>query len=312
MIADRQILSATKPSFFHQFPNMPAELQLEVWENATPEPQAGYILLSDNLQVLQAPPAMAHACKTSRDVVLKCGRLYSLDNGSLCWFNSDTDFLLWGGGPLGLGELAPAIQNIVIPRRLLNDYYTACETFERLLTDSEFTGLKNIFVNLEDDVSFVTKQWNPQVESELFNSESNTVVVPDLNLYNDSMDRIDRVASLLPQRLADHWQQHKSIAFNDDDEHWWVVLGGQIMHAYLSTVARLCEEINEDEYYQFEAGTLMHPSGEMTWWDFLFERAPNVLPTQAFARTTEREKVEGLIQDGDDNDDDDDLMSSKL
>ncbi|XDG07058.1 hypothetical protein ABKA04_006673 [Annulohypoxylon sp. FPYF3050] len=309
MTTDREILFATDRPFFHQFPTMPAELQLEVWENATPEPQAGYILLCNSAQVLQAPPAMAHACKTSRDVVLKSGRVYELENGTMTWFNQETDFFLWGGGSPRLGELAPAIQNIVIPRRILSDYSKACETFEHLLTDSEFTGLQNIFVNLEEEFTFVNKQWNPQVESTLFDSESNTVIVPDLNIYNNSMDRIDRIAPMLPQRLADHWQQHKGIAFNEDDDHWWVVLGGQIMHAYLSTVARLCEEITEDQYEEFEMGTLMHPSGEISWWDFLFERAPYILPTQIFARTTEREKVEGRIEHIEDGDD---LMPAKL
>ncbi|KAI1093504.1 hypothetical protein F5B19DRAFT_449624 [Rostrohypoxylon terebratum] len=300
MTTNHQILPANNRLFFHQFSKMPGELQLEVWENATPEPKAGFILLSDSVKILQAPPAMAHACKTSRDVVLKSGGMYELSDGDMTWFHAETDFLLWGGGTLGLGELAPAIRNIVIPRRILNAYFMACETFERLLADSELTGIQNIYVNLEEEFTFVGKQWNPQIGSELFNSESNTVVVPDLNIYNDSMDRIDRVVPMLPQRLADHWQQHKGITFNDDEEHWWVVLGGEIMHAYLSTIARLCEEITEEQYDEFEAGTLMHPSGEISWWDFLFEKAPYILPTQIFARTTEREKVEGHIENGDD------------
>ncbi|KAI1213831.1 uncharacterized protein F4807DRAFT_469623 [Annulohypoxylon truncatum] len=300
MSANQQLQPATRLSTFPRFSSLPTELQLDIWEKAMPEPQAGYILLSGSVQILQAPPAIAHVCKASRDIALKSGRVYELEDGRRTWFNKETDFFLWGGHNLGLGELAPAIQNIVIPRHMLDDFSEACEAFEMLLTDSELSGLRNIFVNLEDKFTLVNEQWDPQVNSELFQSESNTAIVPDLNLYNDSMDRIDRIASMLPQSVANYWRQHNEIAFNDNDDHWWVVLGGQVMFAYLSTVARLCVEISDEEYDEFEAGTLMHPSGDISWWDFLFERAPNVLPTQLFARITERERVGGFIEEGDD------------
>ncbi|KAI0890670.1 uncharacterized protein GGS22DRAFT_151538 [Annulohypoxylon maeteangense] len=298
MSDNQQLQLGTELSSFPQFNFLPMELQLDIWEKSMEETPAGFVLLSGSVQILQAPPAIAHVCKASRGVALKSKRIYKLEDGRTTWFNKETDYFLWGGYNLGLGELAPAIQNIVIPRHILDDHSKACEAFEVLLTDSIFSGLRNIFVNLENNFTFVDKQWGALVNSELFQPESNTIVVPDLNLYNNSMDRIDRVVSMLPPHVAHCWNQHKEIAFNDMDDHWWVVLGGDVMSAFLSTVARLCGEITEEQFEQFEAGTLMHPSGNISWWDFLFEMAPNVLPTQVFARITSREKVEGIIGEG--------------
>ncbi|KAI2470067.1 hypothetical protein F4781DRAFT_392235 [Annulohypoxylon bovei var. microspora] len=300
MSADQQLQPMTKLLTFPQFSFLPIKLQLNIWEKVMPEPQAGYIALFGPVQILQSPPAIAHVCKVSRGVALKTGRVYKLEDGKRTWFCKETDFFLWDGCSLGLGELAPVIQNIVISRHILDDYSKACEAFEMILTDGEFSGLRNIFVNLENRFTLVSKRWDPEIKSRLFQSESNTVVVPDLNLYDDSMDRIDRVISILPRQVADCWKRHRQIAFNGSDDHWWVIMGGQVMYALLSTMARLREDISDEEYDEFEAGTLIHPSGEISWWDFLFREAPHILPTQLFARITDRETVDGVIEEGDD------------
>ncbi|KAI1461702.1 hypothetical protein F4805DRAFT_476219 [Annulohypoxylon moriforme] len=300
MSTDKQLQLSTKLSSFPQFSFLPKELQLDIWKKSIEDRPAGYVLLSGPVQILQAPPAIAHVCRASREVALESQGMYRLEDGRTTWFNKETDYFLWGGYELGLGELAPAIQNIVIPRHILDDNSKACEAFEALFTDSEFSGLRNIFVNLENEFTFVNERWDQRVNSKLFKPASNTIVVPDLNIYNNSMYCIDSIASLLPLQVARNWRENQAIAFNDDDDHWWVVLGGDVMFAYLSTVARLSKDISDDDYDAFEAGILMHPSGKITWWDYLFARAPNVLPTQIFTRITNRERVQGFIEEGDD------------
>lgn len=60
-----------------------------------------YILQSGPLQVIQRPPAIAHVCEQSRNVALRTGRMFLLENGRLTWFRPETDVFLWAGLKLG-------------------------------------------------------------------------------------------------------------------------------------------------------------------------------------------------------------------
>ncbi|KAI1106694.1 hypothetical protein F4804DRAFT_330110 [Jackrogersella minutella] len=292
---DQQHHLESGPPSVTQFRSLPTELRLVIWEDAMPEPHVGYVALSNSRHIFQTPPALAHVCRESREIALKSsedlklGKMYELEDGRKTWFCKETDYFLWSKSKLGLGELAPAIQNIVIPLCMLDTYEKACESFETLLTDAEFIGLQNIFVDLGDRLMLFRGDGQTRVKAELFQSSS--IIVPDLSFYDNRMDRIDAMASKLPSDFADHWKDYKDISSNEDIEHWWVVLAGDVTYAFVSTMARLCEDISDEQYDDFEAETLMHPSG-ISWWDFFMAQVPTVMPTRVIARITDREKLE--------------------
>ncbi|KAI0102366.1 hypothetical protein F4776DRAFT_658144 [Hypoxylon sp. NC0597] len=296
METNRQLQLAAGPSTFPKFSRFPEELQTMVWEHAVVEVKKnpGYVLLSGSVRILQKPPAMFYACRLSRRVLLEegGGDFYALEDGSTTWFCEDTDFLLWGGFNLGLGELASAVQNVVLPRRMFEDYIVACETFEELLSDGEFDQLQNIYVNLENRFTFLKTDPRSVMRSKLFHSS--TIVVPDLNWYDQTMEKIDHVYRLFTEDDEASWGLHREIAFDDDDQHEWKDFGGDVKFALVSTLARLDNNISEDDFDAFEREQLMHPSG-ISWFSFISEHSPDVWPTFVLTTITTRQRVEGVV-----------------
>ncbi|KAI1142855.1 hypothetical protein F5Y05DRAFT_408304 [Hypoxylon sp. FL0543] len=305
MEVDQQVDQSAGPEGFPQFCDLPEEIQRKVWKLGLPERGARYIFLSATVQILQAPPAICHVCQQSREVALGAdeGGIYELEDGRRTWFCKDTDFFLWGGFNLGLGELAGVIQNIVIPRRMVVDYSQACETFEMLFADGDFTELKNIFINLENRFTTSSNMSFNHIErSHLF--RSNTIVVPNLNWYDQTLAGIDATAPFLPDQFLASWREFREIAFDDYDVHEWKDFVGDIKYALMSTLARLSGILSEEEYDSFEAEALMHPSG-LSWWDFLAHYSPEIWPTCLITSVTGRERVDGVV-------DADDLLTGTL
>ncbi|KAI0842966.1 hypothetical protein F5Y06DRAFT_256563 [Hypoxylon sp. FL0890] len=304
MEVDSQVSHSTGLSNFPQFSRLPKKVRSKIWKAALPERKAGFILLSCRVQILQAPPVIYHVCRQSRKIALKKGegRIYQLEDGRRTYFCKETDFFLWGGFKLGLGELAGVIQNVVIPRCMFVDYSQACETFEILLTDGDFEQLQNIYVNLENRFTVLNLGSNSAAESHLF--QSDTIVIPDLNWYEAKMRSIDDIATLLPGHVAAHWAEHREIAFDDDDVHEWKSFGGDVKYALMSTMVRLSGSVSDEQYDDFEAETMMHSSG-VSWWDFAAHNSPDIWPTYLFTRIPESQRVDGVIQG-------DDLLSRTL
>ncbi|OTA84582.1 hypothetical protein M434DRAFT_16389 [Hypoxylon sp. CO27-5] len=300
METNQQLQLAAGPSTFPKFPEFPPELQAMVWKAAVAElkKNAGYILLSVSVRILQEPPALYHACSLSRRVLLEegGGKFYRLRDGSITWFCETTDFLLWGGFNLGLGELASAVQNVVIPRCMFDDHDFACETFETLLSDGDFDQLRNIYVNLENRFTFLNTSPYSILKPKLF--LSNTILVPDLNWYDKTMKRIDRNRHLLPDDDMAAWNLHRELAFDDEDLHEWKDFGGDVKYALVATIARLGNDISDAQFDAFEREQLMHPSG-ISWFCYISEHSADVWPTFVLTTITGRERVEGVVR-GDD------------
>ncbi|KAI1409700.1 hypothetical protein F5Y13DRAFT_203103 [Hypoxylon sp. FL1857] len=296
MDSNQQRKHSTSQSSFTRFCDLPKGIQAKIWKAALPERKAGYILLSNPIQILQAPPAIYHACQQSRRIALEqgLGGIYQLEDGRRTWFCKETNYFLYSGFKLGLGELACAIQNVVIPRGMLADYNQACEAFEILLTDGELTELQNIYVDLGDKFTILDNSWDHITKPHLFKSRK--IVVPDLNWYDEKMRSIDEAASILPNNLTASWKEYREIAFDDDDEHEWKTFNGDVKYALMSTMARLSNEIRDEQYDAFEAETLMHPTG-VSWWEFLAFNSPDIWPTCIFMNITGSERVYGVTRE---------------
>lgn len=159
---------------------------------------------------------------------------------------------------------------------MLKDYSKACETFEWLLSHGDFHRLRNIYVDLEDKFTLMNETWNPAIESQLFGA--NTIVVPNLSIGTDHpSDRIDEVDGILPGDVAASWRKHRDMRHGTNNNEWVDFLAGDISYAWISTRARMCSDISEEQYDSFERGQLIHPSGR-SWWDHFAYTMPGKPP----------------------------------
>ncbi|KAI0383739.1 hypothetical protein F5Y04DRAFT_278364 [Hypomontagnella monticulosa] len=248
------------------------------------EDLARYVLVSLLCRIVHAGPSSVTEAET--------GLLYELGNGARTWFCPHKDFLLWGGFDVALGQLGSVVQNIVIPRELIGNYPKACETFQMLLENGGLRQLKNIYVDVGNKFTLID---DDRLQDELFSSSS--IIVPDLGTYDNRMARIDDAAPMLPADVLGHWYKHKTMVLNNEQE--WEEMSGDIMYAWITTKACLSGEISGQDYDDFEAGVLMHPSGR-SWWDYFAESAPTIRATCVFAQIAETERLNGEIKEGDD------------
>ncbi|OTA98474.1 hypothetical protein M426DRAFT_28417 [Hypoxylon sp. CI-4A] len=244
-----------------------------------------YILLSEQLTILRAPPTFPH---------LEYGELYLLEDGRDTFFHPPTDFLLWDGRTRGLGQIAAVVQNIVIPANVLCDYTLAYETFGFLYADGALGSLKNIYVDLSSKF-FVLKDAITTLG--IFDPTS-TIIAPDLEEYNELVGVIDSSVPILPSKMAECWVEHSLLALEGSQEKRnWVDFIGEALHGWTSTMAKLSHEIHDSETDDFDDGLLMHPSG-ISWLEYIEINAPNFIPTYTVTRFSERDRIQGTVYEG--------------
>ncbi|KAI1779426.1 hypothetical protein F4818DRAFT_436739 [Hypoxylon cercidicola] len=274
---------------FPQLAWLPEKIRRTIWEYAAANDDGPrFVLQSGLVQIIQKPPALAHACRESRQVALRTGRMFQLGNGRGTWFRPETDVFLWGGSNLGLGELPRYVRNMVITNLLVTDYYQACDTFEWLLNCANFTQLETVYVEMGEIFTLLNNSWHPAIEASLF--KTNTIIIPNLFFEEDELsEQIDKIHPLLPDDAATTWRNCRTIAFTQANE-WVDHIAGDVTFAWISTQAKRRKEIHEDEIEAVENEVLMHPSG-IPWWNYLANNAPTFSPTCVFARLADRELV---------------------
>ncbi|CZR51646.1 uncharacterized protein PAC_01523 [Phialocephala subalpina] len=106
------------PPAFGRFPDLPKELQLNVWEEAVPKGRLIVIQVASTNKLISTntPPAVFKVCKASREVAL--GQLTSyipLSGGARLHFDSNQDRILIDPLTAGISQfpVLPILENII-------------------------------------------------------------------------------------------------------------------------------------------------------------------------------------------------------
>ncbi|KAI8960760.1 hypothetical protein F5Y11DRAFT_328703 [Daldinia sp. FL1419] len=271
---------------FTLFRRLPGHIQRMIWQQAMDERGDHYVVLKKGLCVRQPLPALAHVSEMARNVAFENGGIFFLGDGSCTWFNPEKDYLYWENNDIGLGQLGPSVQKLILtPIERFEDLHVV---FHELRGSNKPSQLKAIFVAGETIVvDDYTYQWNQLIMSQLF--ESNKILAPALSQFDSLIDRIDDAIFAFPHDVMRVWGEWVMVPWDENPEAWSRI-AGDILLAWIRVAAMYSEEVGFRPFLDLELDIIQHPSG-VSMWDYFESILPDLYPTIMFLKCDGKELI---------------------
>lgn len=283
---------------FPSFSKLPAEIRCFIWDYAIPR---RFVMKSDNGNILQRPPDVAHVCREARSVATRHGRMWKtlyLGTPRWTWFQADRDVVIWASRG-DLGNLPSVVETIVLPGSKFEK--NAVDNFLSLIRNDGFYHLKTIYVEMCNKFTIVGKKgWSPQVSMELFGF--NKIILPNMESSSTCEAKIfkvlerEKTSSNIPQGIFEYWcgnvlttnPSSPKARLEVDD---WLQTKKTFSHSWPLAMAAVTPGIgllpDKKSDLSLDIDASMPFSGR-TWMQHFVESKPNIIPTCIFALVDDR------------------------
>ncbi|KAI1798620.1 hypothetical protein F4811DRAFT_174522 [Daldinia bambusicola] len=268
---------------FPHFSLLPQHIQNIIWHLIMEARKPHHVLLQDGILHCQTVPAIAHVCQAARDIAFQYGKIYQLGNGTRTWFNPDKDFVFWDSG-FNLGELTTKVQNLILPNY---SFSVLCDVFEDLFEAGNPSSLQSIYI-AQEQIS-ETDLWSPDGPANFFGDEP--ILALAMDQFDPLIGRVEAVEQWLLPEAYHRWFRQLMTNFDISEE--WQDYAGEVLHAWVNTSGRFCNEISHRDFKAFENELLMHPAGG-SWWDFFADRAPTIVPSVVFMKLEDADLLDSV------------------